>query len=152
MKIYTAGPITGLTYEEVVGEYRSKIEILSSYGYDVITPMAGKQDLVLEECFKAVGYGKLTPVATSKAIKQRDRWMVGQSDIILADLRTGIDKVSIGTCMELAWGDELKKHTVTVMTKDNIHNHAFVLQCSSIVLETIEEAYAYLEQLNRKTL
>ncbi len=108
--------------------------------------MTGKTYLRNEIEFKASGYENF-PASTNKAIKKRDKWMVKDSDIILVDFTECNGIVSIGSCMELAWADMMTKHTIAVMQKDNIHQHAFVLECSDIVFETMEDAYKYLEDL-----
>jgi len=146
MKIYTAGPISGQSYEQVMNRYQEQVKILRGIGYEVICPMTGKSYLRTELEFKAQGYEQ-HPVSTNHAIKERDRWMVGQSDIVLVDFSSCNGIVSIGSCMELAWADELKKHSIVVMDKDNIHQHCFILECADIVFSTLIEAYSYLKKL-----
>lgn len=146
MKIYTAGPMAGLSYDQIMERYQSQTKILRALGYHVICPMTGKSFLNNVEEFKGVGYND-HPLATDHAIKTRDRWMVGQVDIVLADFTLGKERVSIGTCMELAWADELHKHVVVVMEEDNIHQHCFITECASIVYPNIDDAYKYLETL-----
>jgi len=146
MKIYTAGPISGQSYEQVMNRYKEQVKILSGIGYEVICPMTGKSYLRTELEFKAKGYEKY-PLSTNHAIKERDRWMVGSADIVLVDFSSCNGIVSIGSCMELAWADELKKHSIVVMDKDNIHQHCFILECADIVFSTMIEAYSYLKKL-----
>lgn len=147
MKIYTAGPISGQSYEQVMSRYKKQVSQLEDMGYEVICPMTGKTYLRNEIEFKAHGYDK-HPVSTNKAIKKRDRWMVGSVDIVLVDFSECDGVVSIGSCMELAWADELRKHTIVVMKESNIHQHAFVIECADIIFPTIEEAYKYLLDLS----
>lgn len=142
MKIYLAGPITGSSYEDVVGKIRAKKQALPMF--ECLSPMTGKEYLRNEIKFKAEGWGG--SVSTNHAVVERDKWMVEQSDIVYADL-TGATIVSIGTCMELAWASLLGKHTVVAMEKDNIHRHAFVLEAADIVFEMADEAIEYLRQL-----
>jgi len=148
MKIYTAGPISGLSYNQVLNRYQKQTSRLKEIGYDVLCPMTGKSYLRNEINLKAHGI-KNQPLSTNHAIKERDRWMVGNSDIILVDFTECENIVSIGSCMELAWGDELKKHTIVVMDKNNIHQHAFILECADLVFETMTDAYNYLIDLTK---
>jgi len=147
MRIYTAGPISGQSYDQVMNRYRDQVGCLMSIGYDVICPMTGKSYLRNEIAFKANGYEQ-HPVSTNKAIKKRDRWMVGSVDIVLVDFTECNGVVSIGSCMELAWADELRKHSIVVMQKDNIHQHCFIIECADIIFETMQEAYKYLKDLS----
>ena len=145
LKIYLARPISGCTGQEVTEYYTNYKQSCEYMGYDVFSPMIGKGNLRTEVEFKAHGYLN-NPVASNHAIIERDRWMVSNADVIFANLLK-VDRVSIGTCMELAWAHQLGKHTVTVMEKENIHQHAFVLEASDIVFDNEREAMEYLQAL-----
>jgi nucleoside 2-deoxyribosyltransferase len=145
MKIYLAGPITGRGYDEVVELYKDKARTLSEFGFEVLCPMTGKTHLRNEIEFKAKGFGH--PVSSNHAIFERDKWMVSNCDVILADLRNSGNRVSIGTMMECAWGAAFGKHVVVVMQDDNIHQHAFVLEAANIVFSDYNEAISYLREL-----
>lgn len=149
LKIYCMHQIAGLTPVEVFGYYSRTQKILADVGYDVYIPMYNKKSLKIETVFKEANYSN--PVATNHAIYNRDRWMVEQSDILYANLLE-VKKVSIGCMFELAWGSQLHKHIVLVMEKDNIHNHAFVLEAATVIFETEEEAISYLTSLSKKEL
>lgn len=151
MKIYLAGPISGKSYDEVVTLYKEKIEIFTKMGYEILCPMTGKSYLRNELEFKEHGYNNF-PVSTNHAIFERDKWMVQNSDIILADLSNCGERISIGTMMELAWASFLGKHTIIILPKENIHRHAFVLESGDIIFETLEESIEYLKLLNNKLL
>lgn len=146
LKIYLAGPITGKRGKEVIQRYEEKKALLSDFGYEVYSPMTGKEYLEKEEGpLKSTGY--LQPLSTDQAIYHRDRWMVGTADVILADLSNAGDRVSIGTMMEIAWGSLLRKQIVLVMPAGNIHDHAFVKQSATVIFDDIEDAYDYLKVL-----
>lgn len=143
MKLYIAGKISGYSYEEIIEYFESTAKRLSKY--TVFHPLLGKDYLRNEISLKAEGYSN--PESTNHAIIGRDRWMVRNCDVMLCNL-AGCTHVSIGSVMELGWAEMLHKHIVTVMEKDNIHRHAFVLEASDIVFETLEEALVYLEKLS----
>lgn len=144
MRIYIAGSISGKDVEEVKDYFREASEMFSLVGYDVLSPMTGKGKLRTEAKYRAKDYRH--PIATNKAIIGRDRWMVGQADIIYCNLY-GAEHVSIGSMMEIAWGAELHKHIVLVMEENNPHQHAFVIQCADIIYPTPEDAEEYLASL-----
>jgi nucleoside 2-deoxyribosyltransferase len=146
MKIYLAGPISGLSYNEVVSRYTAAKITLEAAGYTVYHPMTGKTHLRNELEFKAKNYNN-SPISTNHAIIERDHWMVDQVDMVLADLTNGVSRVSIGTCFELAWAAAQGKHTIVVMQENNIHQHAFVIEAADIIFETLEEATSYLIEL-----
>ena len=145
MKIYLARPITGKSYDEVMQYLKDLKEELEIYGYKVLSPMTGKGCLKGEKKFKAFGYKDA--VTTNHAIVERDRWMVENADIVFVNFEN-TDKVSIGCVAELAWAHQLGKHTVVVLPKDNIHEHAFVLEMADIVFRNFEDAVSYLKELN----
>lgn len=145
LKIYLAGPISGQSYEDVVDYYRIASMYFNDIGYTVFHPMTGKGHLRTELKFKAEGYGD--PIASNHAILRRDKWMVRQADIILANLLPANGTVSIGTITEMAWANLLGKHVIVVMEDGNIHQHAFVKELADIIFSTYKEAEQYLGNL-----
>jgi hypothetical protein len=143
--IYCAHQISGLSQEEVLTYYEKIAIMLNKMGYKVLHPMTGKGILRTDVKFKAESQNN-NPISMNHSIKERDQWMVRMADVILTDL-TNTTTVSIGCVGELAWGDILGKHTVVVMSKDNIHNHAFIREMADIIFETLDEALEYLEKL-----
>lgn len=147
MKIYFAHPITGLTPTEVVAYYTDMSETFSNMGVDILQPMVGKTSLIGEKCFTSQGY-EGHPCSSNHSILQRDLWMVELSDIVFVDF-THTQKISIGCCMELAVGHWLRKHTIIVLPKENIHTHAFVCEAADVVYENLQDAVDYIIQLIR---
>ncbi len=148
LTIYLAGPISGNSYDDVSGYFTDMTSILVDLGYAVLHPMLGKEVLRTEIKLKASGYGN--PESTNHAILERDKWMVSQSDIVLCNLMMGKDMVSIGSVMELAWACMMNKLTIVVMQKDNIHQHAFVIEAADIIYEDIYDAIRHLKKLLTK--
>jgi len=148
MKIYLARPISGCTYEDVIKYYRRCNTTFKKFGYTVLHPCIGSEFINLE--FKDKGRGVYNK-ASNHAIKERDKWMVQNADVVYVNLEK-TTMVSIGCVAELAWGDLLGKHTVVVMEKNNIHRHAFVLEMADVVFETEEDAMEYLKKLVSKEI
>ena len=144
LTVYTVGAISGLGYDECVKEFNVRIDKLNAMGYDVLYPMLGKQYLRNETNLRAEGYENI-PISTNHAITRVDFWRVDKADILFVDFTNAKDKVSIGSVAEMSRGYYLGKLIVTVMQKENVHRHAFVTEMSSIVFETLDEAYAYFE-------
>jgi nucleoside 2-deoxyribosyltransferase len=147
MKVYCCHPISGMSADEVFGYYEEVVRELEGYGWEVLSPMHGKDVLRTEKKFRAADYR--SPVSTNHAIFNRDRWMVRQADVVFANL-CGSKAVSIGTMMELAWAADTGRHVVLCMEEGNVHRHAFVLESADVVFETEAEALAYLEGLAGK--
>jgi len=146
LKVYLAHPISGLSYDEVIEYYSEISKILESVGYIVFHPMKAKDVLKGEKKFEKSGYVS-NPVVKDHAIKERDKWMVKNSDILFVNFENTKD-VSIGCVAELAWADDTPTvHSIVVLPKNNIHNHAFIKEMADIIFETTEEALEYLEAL-----
>ena len=144
MRIYCCKPISGASADEVFGYYEGMEALLGRMGYEVETPMHGKDVLRCEKEFRAQGYG--SPLSTNHAIYNRDRWMVRRADVVYANL-CGASRVSIGSVMEMAVASELGKHVVLAVESGNVHEHAFVLEAADVVYGTHEEAVGYLGRL-----
>ena len=143
LKIYFAGPISGKSGDDVFGYYRS-IEKEFAGLATILSPMTGKAELRFEKSYDPKGYD--SPVATDHAIVERDLWMVRQADIVFVNLFL-TEWVSIGSVSELAWAHLLGKHTVIALEKDNIHEHAFVVQMADIRYFNPRQARDYLKEL-----
>ena len=144
--VYLVGPITGMTFEEVNENIQWRKCVLEGMGYTVIHPFMGKGYLRTEPG-KLKPSGFTQPASTDHAIFHRDRWMVEQADILLADLTPGKDKVSIGSMFELAWASLLRKNVVVVLPEENVHVHAFVKEAATVLFPTLDDAFEYLQKL-----
>jgi hypothetical protein len=142
LKVYTVGAISGLSYEECVKQFDVRIARLKEMGYDVFYPMLGKSFLRNETSLRAEGYPDC-PLSCNHAIVRVDFWRVDMADILFVDFTNATDRVSIGSVAEMSRGYDRGKLIVTVMQKENVHRHAFVMEMSSVVFETLEEAYEY---------
>lgn len=143
-KIYLAHPISLCSADEVFEYYDNAVKIFGDV-YDVLSPMYGKEYLRTEKELRSEGYSD-KPISCNHAVFERDTWMVSQSDIVLCDFR-GSKTASIGCTMELAIASWLRKHTVVVLPKENIHNHAFVREAADVIFENMDEAVAYVRGL-----
>lgn len=148
MKIYLARAMTGKSYDEIKEYYDRFQDILVSKFGEMISvhcPIACKEKLKGTNKIKAHNQ-EGSPITTDHAILQRDLWMVARSDIVFVNF-TDTTEISIGCCMELAVAHWLRKYTIVVLPKKNIHTHAFVLESADIIFTNENEAISYLERL-----
>jgi nucleoside 2-deoxyribosyltransferase len=135
-KLYLAGPITGLSYGESVGWREYVADQLPEY-IVAVSPMRGKQHLERKKIIH--GSYEDTVLSCRKGITCRDRYSVMSSDAILVNL-LGSKIVSIGTVMEIAWADILRKPIILVMEKEgNIHEHPIIQEVIGFRVSTIDE-------------
>lgn len=145
-KIYLARPMAGFPVDEITQYFKNVKAELEPLGYVVYNPMTGKEAIKFDDPEKIKAHGYDYPLATDHAITRRDMWMVNQADIVYANFSDS-DKVSIGTCMEIAWAYAAGKNVVMVLPNDNVHCHAFIHECATVIFRSPEEAMLYLKQL-----
>jgi nucleoside 2-deoxyribosyltransferase len=137
-KVYLAGPIAGLTYDEGQ-DWRAYAETrLDLAGVDGFSPLRGKSFL------RSVGV--ITPgcythaLATDRGIMKRDSQDVKTADAVLVNYE-GAKAISRGTDMEFAmayaWGVPL----IVACPEDSFMlNHPMVRACIDYRLDTLDEA------------
>jgi nucleoside 2-deoxyribosyltransferase len=131
--VYCAGPISGLTYGESV-DWRKQVADAFPSHIKAVSPMRGKDFLAKEQSL-VDNYEH--PLASQKGITCRDRMDVMRCDLLLVNL-LGAPKVSIGTVMEIAWADMLRKPIVLVMDKGNLHDHSMIREVSGFIVPDLE--------------
>lgn len=138
--VYLAGPITGLEYDNAE-DWRGLVALeLQEAGIDAFSPLRAKEFL------RSLGpledqYHNLHPLSSSRGIMTRDRFDCTTRDLVFVNL-LGSRRVSIGTVMEIAWADLLRKPIVCVMEEDNVHRHGMVTEAVGFEVRTLAEAVA----------
>lgn len=149
LRIYIAGPITGMSKGDVISYWDNQKKKFTAIGYEVFSPMTGKDYFRTDspsEKFKPAGENSHSPISSDHAIASRDMWMVGKVDVVYCNLYKS-ERVSIGCVTEIAWAKSFGKHVVIAMEDKNVHDHAFIRENATIVFSTPEEAESYLELL-----
>lgn len=146
LKIYLAGSIVGVSIKDLKEYFHYTKISLEEIGFQVFTPFIESDSLAN----KLDDEGK-DPSDTARAIVDRDKWMVRTSDIILCNLLSGKERVSIGSVAEITLAKELGKHVIVIMQKENIHQHPFVTEAADVIFTDEEEAIIYLERIIEKS-
>ena len=149
-KVYLAGPIKGLNYNEAT-EWREKaIYELYKYSIDGYSPMRGKQ--YLKEISNVGGdalkdsYAEY-PLSTMKAILCRDFTDCTTSDAVIMYLK-GAKTISIGSIMEVAWAHAARVPIVLVMEKsNNLHEHGLLTEACNFRVETLDQAISVVKTI-----
>lgn len=150
MKIYCAHAISGRSKSEIVDYYKKVVNELREQGYDVYHPIV-EVNYIRNDISEKDQPKVISPTVTNHSIKERDKWMVRQCDVIFCDL-TGTNKVSIGCVAEIAWADAWGKHVVVAMEKDNLHRHAFIEEIATVVFDTYDNSMDYLDDLIKRKI
>lgn len=142
---YLIGPMTGLTFADCREKFERLEHAVRHAGLDVLQPMQGKHRSD-DALVTARGNAEGGP-SCDHAIYRKDAWAVEQADILLCDL-TGHERVSIGTCFELAWGARAGKLIIIVGLEDDTPmDHAFIHGASSLRFDRMGEALDYLRAM-----
>lgn len=142
--VYLAGPIVGRTIGEMgawrTWAYHALLEF--SPEITVLSPLRGKLSLIAE----ATRDGPLVqhtldgPFSTAQAIMHRDHHDVLMSEVVLANFLDA-EKVSIGTCVELAWAYTHHKPVIAVMEPEgNPHEHPMLTQAITHRVTNLRDA------------
>lgn len=119
-KVYLAGPISGLSYDEGQDWREYAQEALASHGIAGYSPLRQKEFLRREGVLTG-SYGH--PMATDRGIMRRDFNDCKTSDVIFVNL-LGAKTVSQGTIMEMGWAYAFQiPLVVAVEDANNLHEH-----------------------------
>lgn len=148
-KVYLAGPIAGLSYEEARWGWRERIAAhVDQDKIKLYSPMRFKEFLKNEKSLNSLPdtYNH-NPLSSTKGIFSRDHNDVKTSDAVVFYLKSA-KSVSIGTCFEIAWTNQYRIPSVLIIEKDGImedgslnpHWHAFIKEAANYIVEDTEEA------------
>lgn len=151
--VYLAGPITGITYDEA-SDWRSYVQHcvnMQDCGnwLKVLSPMRGKcylKDMAKESKLEDHYSNKI--LSTSKGITCRDRNDVIRCDLLFVNF-LGAQRVSIGTVMEIAWADILRKPIIICMEKNNLHQHSMINESVGFITDCLDEGIHTMIQVLR---
>lgn len=144
-KIYLAGAISGLTYEDGQNwrDYASiQLSLRSMEGY---SPLRAKGYLKSKGIISQ-GYED-TPLSSDHGITTRDRWDVQTADAVLFNL-VGAKIVSIGTMIEYGWADARRLPIITIIEdKDNIHDHPMLRDITGFRVNNLYDGIEILDRI-----
>lgn len=151
MKVYLAGPITGLTHTESTDWRQEAMDYLIDFGIKGLSPLRGKEYLkgigVIDDNYDE-SQNKLAAVMSSqRGIYWRDKFDCNRADALLINL-LGAQKVSIGTVMEIAWAAANEIPAVLVIEKEgNIHEHCMIREACPYRVDNLEDALYIITSL-----
>jgi nucleoside 2-deoxyribosyltransferase len=154
-KVYLAGPITGLTFEDADDWRQYARERLSApvqhenvllqqhaspSGIVGYSPLRAK-DYLLERGVLSGHPDAYTDqvLSSAKGILTRDHWDVSTCDMMLVNF-LGATSVSIGTVMEIAYASAYRKPVVVAMESDNVHVHAMLTESVGWIVDDLDYA------------
>lgn len=135
-RVYLAGPITGLSYEEAVGWRRRVAEQLPPW-ITTMSPMRGKQYLADGG---AISLNNNThSLSTDMAITCRDRNDVKRASAVLMNM-IGFKGQGLGCAMEIGWADAYGIPLIMVADDDSPwYNHPMVVGTTGYRTNNLDE-------------
>jgi nucleoside 2-deoxyribosyltransferase len=138
-KIYLAGPIAGLTFDDAQ-DWREDVRAMLAPEIDAYSPLRQKHFLRKHGVIEQTAY--TNPMATDRGIMTRDHWDCQTSDLILCNL-LDTKRVTIGSVMEIAWAYAYRKPLIVVMEPSgNLHDHPMVRDAIGYRVPTLDAAVA----------
>ncbi len=135
-RVYLAGPVKGLVYDDIVGWREHTTAELAKYGIIGVSPFRAKEHLHHGE---VINDPDDNVISSQKGLTTRDRWDVMHCDLLLANL-LGTKEVSKGTMVEYGWADAFRKPIITVIEKEgNVHDHPIVRELTGFRVESLDE-------------
>lgn len=147
-KVYLAGAISGLTYDQGQDWRDYATQSLNKMGIDGYSPLRAKDFLKsfgkIEQSYELTEQ-PLASLSTDRGIMTRDRNDVLTADAVLFYLLGTGSRVSVGTCIEFGWADAFRKPVVLVMEPEgNVHEHPMVREATGFRVNTLEKGLAVL--------
>lgn len=140
--VYLTGQITGASYEEAALGWRRAVgHALSKIADDVVplSPLRGKSHLAGIRSLDRMGDPE-SVLSCARGITTRDRWDVQRSTLVFANLQ--MNKISVGSMIELGWADAFRVPVIAVMEPGNMHEHAMVNELIGWRVHSIAEGIA----------
>lgn len=149
--VYLAGPISGLNFVGATDWREYAKGELKQFGVKALSPLREQEHLKSVGTFTnaaAETARLLSPMSTPVGLTTRDRWDATRCDVLLVNL-LGARTVSIGTVMEIAWADLVRKPIVMAIEPDgsNPHEHAMLNNSIGFRVSTLWDAIDVTRQL-----
>ena len=134
--VYLAGPISGLSFKEC--------NAWRKYAIAQLKPIIGINPLRAKSYLKDTTSIKDSyeepPLSSSRGLTTRDYFDCNRADILIVNL-LGTTRVSIGTCMEIAWAKMLQKPVILIIEPEgNPHDHAMIRESINYRVSDLDEA------------
>lgn len=143
-KVYLAGPITGLEYDEAKDWRDDYARRLARYGFEGLSPMRDKDEFRVK--------GKLSAFFDDgyEAV-ERDLCDIEESECVIVNL-LGAEEISLGSMAELGYAFASEKPIILVMEGEgNPHHHVFPYYMANVLVPSLDDALRALLVLSSET-
>lgn len=127
-RIYLAGPVTNTSWDDAVGWRRLVHAMILDMDMDVLNPVRHGVN------------------ASDRFITAACREDVKRCDAVFVNF-LGAEKLSIGTLIEIAWADMMRKPIVLVIDEDYEWDYGIFREITPFRAATIDEGLDYIRSL-----
>lgn len=143
-RVYLAGPITGLSYEQARNGWRQDFAALLLPSIEPLSPMRQEGHLAEVKKIAAHGY-EHNPLSSSRGIIAKDLLDIERCDLVVMNF-LGAKKVSIGSVWEMGYAKKCGKPIVLIIearqpiSAANPHNHLFIVDTADFTCHGVSAA------------
>lgn len=147
-KVYLAGPISGLTYDDARYGWRKEFQDkLVAKGSRAVPLSPMRHEGHLAEVKGPIEVNYPTHLFShGKMIVAKDFLDIEVSAIVVANF-LGTTKASLGTVAEIGYAAAKGKTIVVIMEKGNMHYHPFVTEPAAVVVDNLDDAVTIVDSL-----
>lgn len=147
MRVYLTGPITGHSDKEIENWRTTVARQLESLA-EVVDPAAYSYDNSLTFRTGETPEGAVTRLHHGQFVIERNKKLICDSDVVLANFLGASERASIGSIGELFWANAFDKPIIIIREKQgNVHDHAMVNAIAAIICSSLDEAVAAVGEL-----
>lgn len=139
-KVYLAGPIAGMSYDECDMWRKDAQNAFQGWGIEAFSPLRHQRYLASKGTLgKTVPNDANEPMSNAKGLTHRDHWDVLTCDLLFVNF-LGAEEVSMGTVLEIAWAHAYKKPIIMVIEEEgNPHEHMMINEIVPFRASTLDE-------------
>jgi nucleoside 2-deoxyribosyltransferase len=147
MRVYLTGPITGHSDKEIENWRTAMARRLKPIA-EVVDPAAYSYDSAQTFRMGETPDAAVTRLHHGQFVIERNKKLICDSDVVLANFLGAGARASIGSVGELFWANAFGKPIVLVReAQGNVHDHAMVNAIASIVCTSLDEAVAAIGEM-----
>jgi nucleoside 2-deoxyribosyltransferase len=140
MRVYLCGPMTGLKRTDIEGWRDHVSSLLSPFAQVIDTAHSDYDESNAFQRHETISQAMLR-LRHGRFVVDRNKNLIRQCDIVLANFLIARTRVSIGSVGELYWADEFGKPIIIVRDKHgNVHDHAMVNAIASEICHDLDTA------------
>ena len=144
-KVYLIGAISGCTFEEAM-EWRFEVRDRMEHMFQVLVPCEMTPQSMGGHDRYTYTLDGVSGHMTDRLVTAKDRYLVKNSDLVIANFSYDANRVSLASMIELGWADAWEKPILMVIKEDSLHYHSFTKSLNNCIhVADMESAIEVME-------